>query len=433
MVSLNQIKSKLSDLISEIQKGVESANTSYVTLHDKDALPSILTYVPVPDYSAINKKLQNKTEKVYVLNCGGTNWECTKIIIENGKIIVSDTISRMEFVNPQDRIFEDIGAFVRKIAELLMNTVDVKSEEISVAFIFGFIQINKPTKLGIDIQPGDNKLNKGWYIGGDIKDQWIGEILNEYLYSNYNIKFKSFVAGNDAAMMMWDHSVKKKKDESLAPIGGVWGSGTNMGSFKNGKVVNLEIGYSKSSLLDDDLSDYKKMKKLGCILPAEPQLEVFIGGDYIFDRFALEMFKHKEQLSDELFKFILEKIKVKGSGALVGELAEFSKSSTLGKLSLKNSQNNYELARNTATEILMNTANRIALMIASVVLQSDISKDKKWVIPAEGTVIRKGYKVIDQVQIAFKELIPQHKIRLATDGSSKKALALFTSYINSQR
>jgi hypothetical protein len=76
---------------------------------------------------------------------------------------------------------------------------------------------------------------------------------------------------------------------------------------------------------------------------------------------------------------------------------------------------------------------KIGLVVASCVKVAGLEKDTKWVIPCEGSVAEKGEGILPMVNKVMNELHPEMNVRLAVNGSSKKAMAIYSMYNSIQQ
>ncbi len=431
----------LNDLVKEIQTGI-ARNSVYPPQKYDGGIQAIHTYIKSPPEN-IFSKLKKKSSIQYVLNCGGTHWEGVTVNIDSKGVKVLPEKTVISFTNPEERRCQNLDKFVEKVANLLYKTVQDKKTSIdSVAIVLGFAHGISFTEYGIDAEFRKNDLSKGWYISGNLKGNKIGRKLQKIMREKYNISIENTFFGNDAALMPWDVSVKLKRDEKLAPIGGVWGSGTNLGfvyeSKKNNKkyIINTEIGHSRCTVTNRDKENYKYMKKIDPYLPQEPDLESFVGGDHLFTEFAGQITK------------IIEQTKIIGGKRLIHSLhslaKEKNKSEIIHKIIQKPSKKNIShlldvpekslndklvrTIKESASYTFDNAALKIALMISACIEVMNLSQKYKWVIPAEGSVLLKGKGIEKKVHEYFKKLLPEYSIRFAKDGSCKEAIALCSSF-----
>lgn len=398
-------------------------------------LPMLPTLASAPNQYALNYITSTKSIS-HVLNCGGTNWQSVKVDIDSNGIDINPKMVTKNFSDVSSRHFESLETFVEVIAELLYDNIGEKDVFInSVALVLGFPQDVYKTSYGIDAKLVGNELTKGWYVGGNVREKMVGEVLMERMKQKYNIKINHFVCGNDAALMMWDLSVEISQNEVIAPIGGVWGSGTNVGVIdpEINEVVNTEMGSSIGLLTAEDIKSYERMKELKFTIPEKVYSELFVGGDYLLYLFVGYLhFLFWNNISESLKEYLLKECAKRGNADIVSIIAQSTSSSECKqRLGINfDIDKDFHLLVEVAKEVLNKISQKIALMLISAIQYSKISSTKNWVIPVEGGVIAHGYGIKENVNKIIKEQCPDLSIRLATDGSSKKALAIFSKSLS---
>jgi hexokinase len=442
-VKKEKFKEYLQKCIDEIETGIARPKPPRKAYEYDGGILALPTGAPVP-----SKKHQKKFESLsgpsYVLNCGGTNWEGVQINLQDGKAQISPRVSEISFHSPQRRVRDSIEDFAEEIADLLFLLIGKSTQHIeSLAIVLGFAQENYETDYGIEAKFLENQLAKGWYVKGDV-DKPIGRLLIDILKAKYHITLDKVFFGNDAALMMWDLSLEVAEDETLAPIGGVWGSGVNFGITYNMKkwqdhIINTEIGHARSLLTAQDYTDFQDMKALGCELPNAPEIETFVAGDYLFYLFATKVITSAPStitIPRALENRFAELIDHKGNSHLISEIIASTDLSEIPEiLNLRRdtvSDKTLKLIKKVAHEVFDNATLKTALIITAFVKVVDLAPSKKWVIPIEGSVINKGFNIYENLCKIIKKQLPDYDIRIATEGTSKNALAIFSRVLKTE-
>jgi len=426
-------KSNLNSLLIKMVEYVNhGVSLSLDDLQSKNKETTILQTGIIPPPQNTFSKVKEENDSYYVLNCGGTNWEASNISIgvDGVKTIVQK--KTILFDNPKSRIYSSLSEFVNRIIESLDHLALENEKNIkTLAIVLGFPQESKKIGLDYDIKLINNTLTKGWYVGGDI-DQYLGQLIRKTLKKR-NIEVNRIIFGNDAALMMWDHSIEYNEIEKIAPIGGVWGSGMNLGivhPIDKSQILNTEMGQAQPLLTDYDYQLFEKMQEIKCTLPQKAEHELFVGGDYLLILFTasiLDLIDNKE-LKTKLQLMCGSK----GNSELVSKLRAIdSRKACIELLEIEISNKDYSLLKDTAESVFKNLENKIALMIAGCVISCELNEKTNWVIPVEGSVIEKGEGVFENVHTILGELLPNHSIRLAK-ASGKNALAILSAFLNLQ-
>lgn len=441
MGATKHLPDNLTKIVSEINTGLNrKSSPAKIFLYDQ-GIPALPTFAPAPPAN-IYRSLLKSPGSIYVLNCGGTNWEAVEVKIEDQKMTILPKKSTLTFTSAASRVFESLDLFSEKIADLLYRLIQKENVELeSIAIVLGFPVQTVKIRKQIDTHFLESQLPKDWYIKGPVKNISVGSKVKAALEKKYGILTHNIVFGNDAALMMWDLSVEKGSDERIAHIGGVWGSGTNVGITRirgnqDPLIINTEIGRSRSLLTSEDLTIFKKMNEMGCILPEEPELETFVGGDYLFSQFATrilnEMKKRKLQ-HDILKKTLKNLIQIKGNSEIVSNIRKNPDTNQIAKsLGLKGQAflaPTVEIVIDSAEKTLSNAEDKIALTIAGCIIATNLDPDQKWVIPAEGSVLLHGERVLENVSTSLDQYLPDYSIRIDPTCSGKKAMSLFSRYI----
>jgi len=441
MGTIKSLHENLPNIVSEINTGLNRKKPPTKTFLYDEGILALPTFAPAPPEN-IYQKLLRSPSTAYVLNCGGTNWEAVEVRVGPKTTTIQPQKSTMTFTSPNSRVFDSLDHFAEKIADLLYNLIRKRNFEIeSITVVLGFPLQTIKTRYGVDAQFLENQLPKKWYIGGKVEGVSIGTKIKTDLNKKYGISARNIVFGNDAALMMWDVSTEKDPDEEIAHIGGVWGSGTNLGITRtkgkeNPFIINTEIGRSRALLTSKDLSIFEKMAKLGCFLPEEPELEVFVGGDYIFYRFAtrvLDELTKRKLPSDKLENRLKDLMKTKGNSEIVSNIRKTPTLNQITKSLRLEDENSLaavaDIITDSAEKTLSNTEDKIALMIAGCIIATQLSPGRKWIIPAEGSVLLYGEQILTNVNQSLKQLLPDHSIKIDPECSGKKAMALFSEYL----
>ena len=444
MISFNMLSTGTeqdyrSALLKEIEIGLLRDRDLDAAVEYDGGLPAIPTYAPPPP-EFFHDEIGDHTYRCVVLNCGGTNWDCVEVNVSSSETRVTDRSSRIQFKTPSSRSFESIDALVEKMVDLIMENNEHGEDIDAVGLVFAFPQENVPTRYGIDLSLLDNLLAKSWSVSGRVKGILIGERLMDRLAKEHEVNVGSFISGNDAALMLWDHGVNLSEDERIAPLGGVCGSGMNMGvvgkdtASNEDMVINLEIGRAKSLIGDTHRASFRGMTELGCSLPPEPIVEVFVAGDYLLYLFANELRGEiGDSLDIRLEKRLMELIERKGNSEILSRLAKAGSVKDVAD-TLEVSQESVKVAQSDITvvarKILGESAYVLSLVIASLIETKKLDRDVSWVIPFEGSLIGKGEGVLDRVHERMKVLLPDHRVRIAVDGSSKRAVANLAAFQN---
>jgi hypothetical protein len=439
--SKKDIEFYLNRCIKEIETGISRPKPPDKTFEYDGGILALPTNAPIPTQDDYDN-FRSVSETTYILNCGATNWEGTKIQVQNGQVTVDPRQSEKSFSNQSKRTRDSLEDFVEEMAELLYLLLDAEQTDInSVGIVLGFPQKNSQTDYGIEAEILENQLPKEWYIKGDV-NRPMGKLLKKILRDKYNINLQNVFFGNDAALMMWDLSLQKSQDENNAPIGGVWGSGMNFGITSNvpkwqDQIINTEIGRARSLLTPQDYDDFEFMKSMDCAIPTFPELEIFVGGDYLFYLLTAKVFSHNTsqiKTSKSLQNAFFNLLAFKGNSHLVSEIIAANELEAIKEImDLQDQAANTQtlkIIKNSAKEVFDNATLKMAITLAGFIKTMNLDKKKKWVIPIEGSVINKGYKIYESFTKQLKRIIPEYQTRIATESSSKKALAIFTSILS---
>lgn len=448
-----QLKKHFDAVYSEVVDRVKCVVSSDDEILGSDCIfPSYPTYAVGPTPKAINE-VYSKGGYSFVVNAGGTHWNAVKIMILRDGVHIGDHTFDKSFSTSESRKYESLEEFVVQIADLLFGLINRRDVTIrSLAVVLGFPQINKKTEYGIDAFFVQNQQSKGWYIGGEVKGKPIGKTLIEVMKDKYNIEIQNVVFGNDAAFMQWDVNVSKSEGEKIAPVGGVFGSGTNIGVVPANEftekedyqdIINLEAGQisNDSCFSDEDKNIYKKVKELDLEVPDKKVIEFYVGGDYLRYNFAaktlLELERNDMELTDKLKERMKECLEGRGRGEIVSKARKASRPGILAEVLEIDDVNELlpyvEVIQDSAAYVLDNAGMKIGLVVASCVKVAGLDKDTKWVIPCEGSVAEKGEGILPMVNKVMNELQPEMNVRLAVNGSSKKAMAIYSMYNSIQQ
>ncbi len=426
----------------ELEIGISRPKPPDRTFEHDGGMLALPTYTPVP-ISHHKRHFDNFSGPSYVLNCGGTNWEGVKVDIDKGRSRISPRVSEISFSSPSRRVRESLEDFTEEIADLLYLLIGQRHRIINnLAIVLGFPQRNFKTNYGIEAKLIENQLTKGWYIKGNINKP-IGRLLMKILEDKYAIHVEKVYFANDAACMMWDLSIDRDEHEEIAKIGGVWGSGINFGISIDsprwqGHIINTEAGRSQSLLTAQDYTDYQLMRALGCQLPNAPELEIFAGGDYLFSLFTAKVLSAAVKeitLPLSLQNRLSELLEQKDTSHLLSEIIATTELDEVEEiLNLRGEASNsviLKIIKQAAKEVFDNATFKMVLLLSSIIEIVDLDKDKDWVIPIEGGVINEGFGIYNNFCKLLKDTLPGYSIRLGTDGSSKKAIAILSSVLSS--
>lgn len=330
-------------------------------------------------------------KKVIAGAYAGTNW-LTALIEKgiDGKPIYTELAKTV--ITP-DKHNITIDDFVELMAQnVLFATKNLDLSDIdTVAIALGFSQRNQKTPYGIEAQFNVKYPGKTWNIldfdesKTSENQPFLGKILLEKL-GNFGLKnFKYIFFENDTNAV--SNYIEDLNTNNSLGVGFVFGTGDNaaIGS------LNLELG--RFDLIEAD-EIYNALVKEKIFTDSFKKFEHWLGGHYIKKRLAMDM---KLQGETEIFDLIM----ANHDGTIMSDIASgLYDNQILGK------------AKTSAQRILTETGQLIGVILAAVATAGSYNPNTFAILPVEGAVFWKAYRVKEIAQATLNSLIPNNKLQI---------------------
>ena len=340
--------------------------------------------------------------------CGGTNWIFAETVKEpNGQVAIGRSFVRTIYENERQHTYENFAGIIADGIAEATNIAGLTHEaRLPISVSLGFPQINSKTPEGdIDARIPRADLPKFWTIT-DYDDSVppaeqpsMAKLIREKLIAKGISGVGPIAIVNDTVAVALDVRVENGASGVNAPIGFVFGTGTN-GAMYGGEekgMVNLEIGHAevmpKDSILDI-------MQQRGWAPDTRQIMEYWMGGAFIPGRVMAGLLSLKEYVSspDVAIKQIIDS----KNPALISDMAS-GRTSPLVGLSLL--ADDYLIAQMCAERAFGQAAQMIGVHLATVSKISGYA-DGEVYIPFEGSVLGKGHGVKKSARRTVETLVP---------------------------
>lgn len=344
--------------------------------------------------------------------CGGTNWIFAETQKEpSGQVTIGRSFVRKILEQERQHTYDSFAEIIADGIFRVAKQCELLNEErLPLSISLGFPQINVETTGGdIDARFPRRKLPKFWEITDydeskpAPKQPSLAELIKGKLQDKGMKGVQQLVMVNDTVAVALDvqHGGDDGED---APVGFVFGTGTNGAMFAGKKkgMVNLEIGHAE--VMDQD-AVLEVMQKHGWAPDNRPIMEYWMGGAFIPARVMAGVELLGEFVSDS--KIIHKQITGSQNQALISDMAKGRQSPLVG-LSLM--ADDYMVVQLCAKRALYQAAQLIGVHLATVCQAVKYTEGMAF-IPYEGSVLGKGHHVKRRALEAAKTLLPGMELK----------------------
>lgn len=369
------------DLLNELKKGIARDPNRKIL-----AIETGIDPITLAEWKKVSVG-----KKVITGAYAGTNWITALVEKGTNGLPIYKELSKTVITSDKHNI--TIDDFVELMAQnVLFATKNLDLSNIdTVAIALGFSQRNQKTPYGVEAQFNVKYPGKTWNIldfdeSKTPEDQpFLGKILLEKL-GNFGLKNFKYVFFENDTNAVSNYINDLTTDNSLG-VGFVFGTGDNaaLGS------INFELG--RLDLIEAD-EIYNALVKEKIFTDSFKKFEHWMGGHYIKRRLAMDM---KLQGETEVFDLIM----ANHDGTILSDIAAgLYNNQILGK------------AETSAQRILTETGQLIGITLAAVATTGLYNPNLPAILPVEGSVFWKGYKVREIAQDTLNSLIPNNKLQI---------------------
>lgn len=341
--------------------------------------------------------------------CGGTNWVFAETRKEpSGQVTMGRSATRKFLENERQYTYDSFTEIIAEgIAGLAKECGLMNESTLPVSISLGFPQINTDTAEGdVDALLPRRKLPKFWVITD--YDESVPALKQPSLAQLIKVKFTAKgISGVDQIVILNDTVAVALdvqhggKDGADAPVGFVFGTGTNAALFAGQKkgLVNLEIGHTEVMEQDKVL---EVMQRHGWVPENRSYMEYWMGGAFLSARVMAAVELVGELVSDAAA--INQQIAGSDNQSLVSELAQG------GSAGLSLADHDLKILQACSQRVLHQAAQLIGVHLVTV-CQAAKAVTGAVSIPYEGSVLGKGFEVRQQALEVVKLLLPKMELK----------------------